>query len=102
MEFRLNKVDVEIRQKVKDTTKDGIVHAKEGNLVDTDQSKQEKKKLDWDNEEKKIEEHNAEKNSKIIIKAVKSTIEDEIEVNVYKEYTDNKETDRGVFLDTRK
>jgi hypothetical protein len=52
MEFRLNKVDVEIRQKVKDTTKSGVVHTKEGISVDAEQNKQEKKDLNWDSKKK--------------------------------------------------
>jgi hypothetical protein len=40
--------------------------------------------------------------SKIIIKAVKSVIEEDIEVDAFKNCTNDKEIKRGVFLDTRK
>ncbi len=38
MEFKLNKIDVEIRQRVKDTTKSGIIHRKESITVNKDRN----------------------------------------------------------------
>ena len=38
MEFKLNKIDVEIRQRVKDTTKSGVVHRKDSITVNKDRN----------------------------------------------------------------
>lgn len=101
MEFRLNKVDVEIRQKVKDTTKSGKVHSKENVKVDNEEGERHKQKHN-DKSSGKLREDKHNKNLKIIIEATKESEEDNIEIDAVKECEKDKEIKRGVFLDTKK
>lgn len=40
MEYKLNKIDTEIRQKIQDTTKEGFIHSKQQVLINKDKKKQ--------------------------------------------------------------
>lgn len=99
MEYKLNKVDVEIRQRINDKTKDGVIHTKDGLLVDTEQNKKEKKKLNWNNES---EENKHNSKEKIIVEAVKAIDEKEIKIDAFKNSNEEKDIKRGTFLDIRK
>jgi hypothetical protein len=98
MEFRLNKVDPEVRQRVNETTSADKIHTKTGILINKDSPKNKK-----DNEGNFEEELNKQKDNikkKISIEAIKV---DEVEVSACKEIDTFKQNeDRGHFLDTRK
>ncbi len=104
MEFRLNKIEPELRQKINDETREGKVHSKKDIRVNTDKNDKNKrensKEYNQDSDEKFSLSKYVKKDKKITINAVK--VESiEIEATVEKE-SNSKETYKGVFLDTRK
>jgi hypothetical protein len=90
MEFRLNKIDTDIRRKIDDKTKDGKVHSKLGLKIENDNYKE--KKENQNKSKKKLEKTFKEEVEKatITIDALKS-----------KEYKVD-ENCLGVFIDTKK
>lgn len=98
MEFRLNKVDPEVRQRVKETTSAGKVHTKSG-IVINEHNKKNKENEEPDFSEK-LRKQKDKKKKKILIEAVKV---EEVEVPSYKEPEDSApDENRGHFLDVRK
>ena len=103
VEFRLNKIDTNLRQLVNDATKEGKVHSKQAITVnkDKDQEKgQEEKKKEKNSKEK----FNLSKYSgigrKIIVEAVKI---ENVEVEATKdEAAASENTYKGRFIDFRK
>ena len=96
MEYKLNKIDMDVRQRVNDITKEGKVHSKKNDLKiskDANQKNGSGKEFD----KKLLEKYN--KKAKLIIKAVKA---DNIEIDGYLDQEEEKITTRGMFLDTRK
>lgn len=100
MEFRLNKVDPEVRQRVKETTSAGKVHTKSGIVINEDYKDRGKDRQgDFKSELNKFKQG---KNKKpILVKAVKM---EEIEVKAFKEEKSNisKDIERGTILDVKK
>lgn len=90
MEYRLNKIDTDLRQKINDAAKEGIVHSTKNILVNKDKQ-QEKNKHP-------ILEYNV-KNEKIIVDAVKV---DKVEVDIFKDKTDVDYIAKGIYLDIKK
>jgi hypothetical protein len=96
MEFKLNKIDVEIRQRVKDTTKSGVVHRKE--LISVNKDKESKDNSGTYEEFKdKLLEY--KKNHKITVGAFKNV---QYDIEVFKENLENEQRSIGNFIDTRK
>jgi hypothetical protein len=100
MEYRLNKVDVEIIQKVKDTTKAGIIHKNEGILINKDKKNKEQKQ-NHDNKSK-VEKYECRGNETFTVKAVKYTNDEEYEVDIFKERTKGEGFEKGMLLNTRR
>lgn len=100
MEFRLNKVDPEVRQRVKETTSSGKVHNKSGITINKD-SKKEKNRNGEDFSSKLEKEKNKQVKKRISVDAMK--VED-IDIPVYKEEKESQSTDEvsGYILDVRK
>jgi hypothetical protein len=96
MEFKLNKIDVEIRQRVKDTTKSGVVHRKDSITVNKDRNP---KDSSSSYEEFKDKLSKYEKDHKITVKAFKNQ---QYEVEVFKENLEKEQRDIGHFIDTKK
>lgn len=96
MEYKLNKIDVELRQQVNDAAKDGKVHSKEDIEIRT-QDKEEKKKKpeDYGYKLKKFKSVN----KKLIVNAVKV---ETINVEAYKEEEKKSSLLRGTLLDVKK
>ncbi|AWI03669.1 hypothetical protein [Clostridium drakei] len=99
MEYRLNKIDPEVRQRVKDTTKPGKVHNKTGIAINKDNKDRNKKNQGDADFGSKLEKQRNK--NKISVDAVKV---DEMQVSVYKEDVENLSKDeiKGNILDTRK
>lgn len=96
MEFKLNKIDVELRQRVKDTTKSGVVHRKEAITVNKDRNPNDNSSS-FEEFKYKLEKY--KKKHKISVGAFKNT---EYEVEVFKEAIDNEQRIIGHFIDTKK
>lgn len=100
MDFRLNKIDTDLREKLQEETKDGKVHRKKKLKID-DNSYRENNK-DSSHKNKHSEESFAEmvKKQKVTIDAVKGQT---LEVQVEKEPSICDDINyRGVFIDTKK
>jgi hypothetical protein len=96
MEFKLNKIDVEIRQRVKDTTKSGVIHRKESISVNKDRNPKDNSKPFEEFKDKLLkykQEH------KITVKAFKN---EQYEVAVFKENLEKEKNNMGHFIDTKK
>jgi uncharacterized protein YicC (UPF0701 family) len=97
MEYKLNKIEPEVRQRIKETTSAGKVHTKTGITINQDnKNKKNKDSSDFSSE---LEKHKNKK--KISVDAVKV---DEVEISVYKEGVENSDKDeiKGHILDVRK
>lgn len=95
MEFRLNKIDTELRQQVKDTTKSGVVHRKDEIRINHDKSEDTPKDRSFAYRLKKFKKGEG----KIEVEAYKSQ---DIDVDAYKEEVEYCNEDRGMFIDIRK
>ena len=96
MEFKLNKIDVEIRQRVKDTTKSGVVHRKDAITVNKDRNPK-KNPETYEEFKGKISKYN--KKHKITICAYKNQ---QYDVQVFKEALEKEQKILGNFIDTKK
>lgn len=100
MEFRLNKIDPEVRQRVKETTSAGKIHNKSGIVINKDN--QNKKNNNQDNFDSELEKQIKKKEKKILsVDAVKVQ---EVEVSAYKEEIESqtKDEEAGHVLDVRR
>lgn len=96
MEYRLNKIDMDVRQKVNDATKEGKVHSK-GNFLKVSKDANQKNGNKEEFNKEKFQRYDKEK--KIIVKAFKAN---NVEIDGYLNKEEEKITTRGMFLDTRK
>lgn len=97
MEFRLNKIDLDVRQKINDATKEGKIHSK-GNFLKVSKDANQRNGNGKEFNKEKFQKY--DKKGKIVIKAIKVQ---NIEVNGYIDDEEEKKvTTRGMFLDIRK
>lgn len=98
MEFRLNKIDPEVRDRVKEITSPGKIHTKAEVLVNKDTKKsKEDNQAEFEDE---LKRQSKKKKKKLFVQAVKL---DEVQVPAYKEADNSSEDEnRGHFLDVRK
>ncbi|MGK0468066.1 hypothetical protein [Clostridium sp.] len=96
MEFKLNKIDVEIRKRVKDTTKSGIIHRKNAITVNKDRNPNDNS---GSYEEFKYKLSKYKKKHKIYVDASRNT---QYEVEVFKEALEKERRIIGNFIDTKK
>ncbi|MCT8976136.1 hypothetical protein N4T77_05950 [Clostridium sp. CX1] len=100
MEYRLNKVDPELRQRIKETTKPGKIHNKAEIAVNTDSKNKNKKDgTEFSSELEKQKKEKEENKKKITIEAVKL---EEVNIPAFKEPESSKDEMRGNILDVRK
>lgn len=100
MEFRINKIDTDLREKLKEETKDGKVHRKKELKLENNGYREKNK--DSSHKNNHSEESFAEmvKKQRVIIDAVKGQT---LEVQVEKEPSTCDDINyRGVFIDTKK
>lgn len=102
MEFKLNKIEPDLRQKINEETKEGKVHSKKGIAINKDKNEERNRK---NKEQKKPKEefnlsrYNNE-SKKITINAVKTS-----EVSIKAEKEDKEKLQnlyKGVFIDAVK
>ena len=100
MEFRLNKVDPEVRRRVKETTSAGKVHNKSGIFINKDYKGKEKNNQGDFNSE--LTKYKQGKNKKRIF--VEASKVEKVEVKAFKEEKENlsKDDERGNILDVKK
>lgn len=96
MEFKLNKIDVEIRQRVKDTTKPGVIHRKGSISINKEGNPKENSKSYEEFKDKLLK---YKKNHKITVGAFKN---DQYEIEVFKENLEKEKRSIGNFIDTKK
>lgn len=92
MEYRLNKIDTDLRQKINDASREGLVHGTKNIQINKD--KQQEKR---DNKNKKLKPYSKE--NKIEIEAVKT---ENIQVEGFKEKVSAEDSSKGYFLDIKK
>lgn len=99
MEFRLNKIDLELRDKIKEQTKEGKVHSKQNITIN---------KQDRDNNSKdrafyeQLKKQKKNKNKNIKIKAIKYVKGENLNIEATKEEIEGKATIVGTIIDTKK
>ena len=96
MEFKLNKIDVEIRQRVKDTTKSGVIHRKEEISINKDRNPKDNSKS-YEKFKDKLLKY--KKSHKITISAFKNS---QYDIEVFKEALEKEQKIMGNFIDTKK
>lgn len=92
MEYRLNKIDTDLRQKINDDAREGLVHGTKNITINKDKQEEKKKKQNY-----KLEYQ--DENKKLVIDVVKA---ENVEVDAFKEKIENKEAFKGVYLDAKK
>lgn len=100
MEYRLNKIDTDIRQRINDETKDGVIHRKTEVKINRDEANKEKNHEHPQKEKREkfsIEKY-VKKTGKIVVQAEKV---EEINVNAEKESKGSCDY-KGQFIDIRK
>ena len=96
MEFKLNKVDIEIRQRVKDTTKPGVIHRKESISINKDRNPKDDSKS-YDEFKDKLLKY--KKNHKITVGAFKNA---QYDIEVFKDNLEKDQKSIGNFIDIKK
>jgi len=96
MEFKLNKIDVELRQRVKDTTKSGVVHRKDTITVNKDRDPKDSSR-NYEEFKSKISKY--KKKHKVTVGAFRNT---QYDVQVFKEILDKEQKNMGNYIDTKK
>ena len=96
MEFKLNKIDPDVRQKINEATKEGKIHSK-GNFLQVSKDANQRSGNGKEFNKEKFQKY--DKKSKIVVKAMKVQ---NIEINGYIDDEEEKVTTRGMFLDIRK
>lgn len=92
MEYRLNKIDTDLRQKINNATREGLVHGTKNIEVNKDKPHEKKQKKNY-----KLEHY--DKNKKLIVEAIKT---ENIDVDAFKEKIETEEGSKGVYLDVKK
>jgi uncharacterized protein YcbK (DUF882 family) len=92
MEYRLNKIDTDLRQKINDDTREGLVHGTKNVAINKDKQKEEKKNRNY-----KLEHY--DKNKKLMIDAIQT---ENVEIDAFKEKVEAEEGSKGVYLDVKK
>lgn len=108
MEYKLNKIDLDVRQRIEDSVRDGVVHRKDEISIKKDGGNpEEKNKNNFSKSLKRVKEQNKKdkenkknkQEDKILVEAVKMKV-----VNV-EASIDGKDKDNltsGRFLDTKR
>jgi uridine phosphorylase len=91
MEYRLNKIDTDLRQKINDATKEGKVHGTKGIAVSKDKPHEQKEKGNYNLERYKS-------NKKLTVEAEKV---ENIEIEAFKDKDDLKNIKKGTLIDTK-
>lgn len=96
MEFKLNKIDTDLRRKLQEKTDDHRIRGKEGITVEAYNEEKEKFRKDKNFKSILEEKKKTKKEEKIVIDGV---MVDNLQVEGEKEISENS---KGVFIDTKK
>lgn len=108
MEYKLNKIDLDVRQRIEDTVRDGVVHRKDEISIKKDGGNPESKNKEGftkslrraKNEDKKDKDNRKNnKENKISVEAVKMKV---VNVEASMESKDKESLTSGRFLDTKR
>lgn len=103
MEYKLNKIDTDIRNTINEQTKEGKIHSKQSVQINNEGLKGSGNRNKEKHKEKKKEAFSISKyviGKKFVeVKAYKS---ESIEVDVQKEEDKNKGSGKGLFIDIRR
>jgi hypothetical protein len=103
MEYRLNKIDTDIRAEINRQTKEGKVHTKKGIKISSDKSKDHNQSKGHQKKEEKegfdLSKYNNKDSKTIQVKAYKGT---NVEVEAEKEEDSGEDSYRGRFIDIRR
>lgn len=101
MEYRLNKIDMELRERINEATSENKIHRK-NQIQRIKGKKSDDRKNEGSSQYKKfVIPENSTKGKKIMITSVKD-INKHIDVEAIKDENETNTTDRGSFLDVRK
>lgn len=92
MEYKLNKIDLDLRRKINDSSREGLVHGTKN--IEINKDKQEEKRK---NRSYKLEDY--DKSKKLVVKAVKV---ENVQVEAFKEKAKTDDNTKGMFLDIKK
>lgn len=98
MEYKLNKIDTEVRQRIEDTTKEGLIHRKKEIKINKDSNKNTKHES-FSNQLKKHTEKNLKKGKRVSVEAEKVN---ELEVEAYVNEKEKSDLSSGRFLDIKR
>jgi hypothetical protein len=94
MEYKLNRIDTELREMIKEVTIEGKIHHKTGNEISNDKKQ--------DNDKRKFNQYKKSlRKGNITITAVKQD-NATVEIEAINEDIDTKQMIKGNFLDIRK
>lgn len=105
MEYKLNKVDLDVRQRIEDSVREGVVHRKDEISIKKDGGNPEgKSKNEFSKSLKKAKQQDKKdkenkKDNKILIEAVKAEV---VNVEASIESKDKENLTSGRFLDTKR
>lgn len=105
MEYKLNKVDLDVRQRIEDSVREGVVHRKDEISIKKDGGNPEgKSKNEFSKSLKKAKQQDKKdkenkKDNKILIEAVKAKV---VNVEASIESKDKENLTSGRFLDTKR
>ncbi|WP_052085826.1 hypothetical protein [Clostridium sp. HMP27] len=108
MEYKLNKVDLDVRQRIEDSVRDGVVHRKDEISIKKDGGNSEgKSKNEFSKSLKKAKQQNKrdkgnkrnKQDDKILIEAVKMKV---VNIEASIENKDKENITSGRFLDTKR
>lgn len=94
MEFKLNKIDTELRQQVQDSTKEGLIHRKKEIIISKDAKEENKEKF-----QQSLKKHSKKDSKKFSVEAEKI---EEVTVEAFIDKDSKEKTSRGRFLDIKR
>lgn len=94
MEFKLNKIDTELRQQVQDSTKEGLIHRKKEIIINKDSKEENKEKF-----QQSLKKYSKKNTKKLSVTAEKI---EEVIVEAFIDNDSKKEATRGRFLDIKR
>lgn len=95
MEYRLNKIDMDLRKQINEAAKEGKVHGNKQVSINKDK-KEEQKDSNSKQKFKNFERYNKKK---LLVDAEKA---EQLEIDAYLEKDKDLKGEKGIFLDTRK
>ncbi|NFD29466.1 hypothetical protein EXN57_03700 [Clostridium botulinum] len=99
MEFRLNKIDLEVRDRIKEQTKEGKIHSKQNITINKQDRDNNSKDRGFYEQLKKQKKNN---NKNIKVKAVKYVKGKNLDIEATKEEVEGKAIIVGTIIDTKK